>query len=235
MKKLVYKTFTGLRDLQDFKDSGHEVSRRLEAGVRRLERRRNKLRNRYFKEHGSHGHFREYDHQHSRPSKCCPLCGERKRRAGYYIACPDCMPIVEWRRDITLILEQLQVRMKSEGAELRPEFLENTARINVTLKVAPDHWMSAEGEPRDIPNCLQFTACKIFSKYETDQAMMDLKKFIMCLVLNLYQNALEKAQQYVDKNGCVMLLGQYKVPAAGPWKKSITIDPVPFPFSRRSK
>lgn len=234
MKKLVYKTFTGLRDLQDFKDSGHEVSRRLEAGVRRLERRRNKLRNRYFKEHGSHGHFREYDHQHSRPSKCCPLCGERKRRAGYYNACPDCYPILEWRQDIAYILGQLQGRMESEGVKLRPEFLENTARINVTLSIAPE-WRSAEGELTNPPKVIQFTACKIFSKYETDQAMMDLKKFVMCLVLNLYQNALEKAQQYVDKNGCVMLLGQYKVPAAGPWKKSITIDPVPFPFSRRNK
>lgn len=223
MKRLTYKTFSGLADLRDFRDSGGKVSRRTEAGVRRLTRIKGKLRNRYFKEHG---------YKPKKPSKCCPICGESKRRAGYYIACPDCMPIVEWRRNITLILEQLQVRMKSEGAELRPEFLENTARINVTLKVAPDHWMSAEGEPKDIPNCLQFTACKIFSKYETDQAMMDLKKFVMCLVLNLYQNTLEKAHQYVDKNGGVMLLGQYKVPAAGPWKKSVTIDPVPFPFTR---
>lgn len=33
MKKRTYMTFTGLADLLDFKDSGHEVDRRLEAGV----------------------------------------------------------------------------------------------------------------------------------------------------------------------------------------------------------
>jgi len=228
IKRLTYKTFSGLADLQDFKDSGGSVSHRTEAGVRRLARIKRKLRNRFFKEHG---------YKPKKPSKCCPICGESKRRAGYYNACPDCYPTIQWREDIAYILGQLQGRMESEGVKLRAEFSGRAANIEAVLSIAPE-FMAPHGEPLPRQKVIQFRAKQQVTMRDTDYFCGGLKEFIMHMVLNLYQGVLDKATQYVDKNGCVMTLGPFNVPAAGPWKnptKPTCIESVPFPFTRSKK
>lgn len=222
MKRLVYKTFTGLRDLQDFKDSGHPVSRRLEAGVRRLERIRHKLITRFYKEKGYKTRLQPY--------KVCPICGESKRRAGYFRACPNCYPLLQWRQDVAMVLGQLQSRLESEGVKLTPEFLAYGVRITATLSVQALVRTCPEPEPSKT-EIIQFKACQILNKPEADRYNGGLKDLLMKIVLDLYEKVLQAARERVDSNGVIFREGNLvNFPVAGPWKKPD--GSVPFPFTR---
>lgn len=208
MKKLVYKTFSGLNDLQDFKVSGGSVSRRIEAGVRRLERTRHKLITRFYKERGAKTRLQ--------PSKCCPVCGGAGRRAGYYNACPECYPILHWRRDVSRILGTLQPRMKSEGVKLRVEFLDDSARINATMLVSAT---IRDMDRKERSGAAEIFGCKAFTKLEADRYADGLDRYIMQVVLDIYREVLGKSREYVDRNGVIFQVasGVY-VPVAGPWR-----------------
>lgn len=208
MKKLVYKTFSGLNDLQDFKYSGGSVSRRTEAGVRRLERIRHKLITRFYKERGVKTRLQ--------PSKCCPICGGARRRAGYYSACPKCYPILHWRRDVSHILGTLQPRMKSEGVKLRVEFLDDSARISANMNVAVTV-RDMEGKERS--GAAEILGCKAFTKLEADHCADGLDRYIMQVVLDIYKEVLEKSREYIDQNRVVFRVARgVPIPVAGPWR-----------------
>lgn len=208
---------SSLDGYRDWVRSGGVPGHRAEALVRKAEKRRHKAFNAYARERGYRrvkGGFLPVQ----KPRGACPVCG-RERRAGYYTACPDCMPVLAYRERLRHLVDQLDERLRQERGSVRVYFTGHTARVSVECRVAcvtREAWDS-QGESR----VMAAGAERAFSLREL-MAMDDKAAVHMVAqdVLRCWEAALQKAHGLaIDANGNQVTIAGVPVPCAGNWRQ----------------
>ncbi len=146
-----------------------------------------------------------------KPEKECPFC-ERKRRAGYYQACPDCIWIYDSRKNLDRLLDDLKVSLRKHNARLTWRHIATNTQIEIRIDVACD--LVDAGERTVKANVRVFRSSQTISHNELAQAY-NPKKIVMDLVLNIYKTLNEKISESVDDNGRVVELAGMTLGTAG--------------------
>lgn len=208
---------SSLDGYRDWVRSGGTPSHRAEALVRKAEKRRHKVFNAYAGERG----YRRYGCGFlpvQKPRVACPICG-RERRAGYYIACPDCLPIMEYRERLRHLVDQLDERLRQERGSVRVHFTGHTARVSVECRVACT--TSETGTDHGEGRVMVAGADREFSLREL-MAMDDKAAVHMVAqdVLRCWEAALQKARGLaIDEDGNQVTIAGVPVPCAGNWRQ----------------
>jgi len=153
----------------------------------------------------------------------CPICGG-SRRSGYYRCCPKCYWVLEWQNKVREFVEQVDSMMRDHDAHLRVDFLNpKIAHIVCEINAFCDPHEVTEthrdgerltGEFKVEYKARTFRTGKNLSLTEL-RAAMDPKKILLDTVVDLFRDAKEMVDNYIDRNGKMATICGVPVPVVG--------------------
>ena len=156
------------------------------------------------------------DTSHNRPAlKGCPVCGKKSRR-GFFKSCDKCAWVLEYRKGLDGLLEEIEMKLHEIGAGLDRTYIRDMVNIRVFMIcqcVMKEAGSNGEAKQQK----MEFSAARIFPLNELRRADFTKKDFIR-EILSLYKCVKGTAEREIDENGNAFTLCGVVLPVMGKWK-----------------
>ena len=153
--------------------------------------------------------------RHKPQFKACPVCGEKSRR-GFFKSCDKCAWVLEYRKGLDGLLEEIEMKLHEIGAGLDRTYIRDMVNIRVFMIcqcVMKEAGSNGEAKQQK----MEFSAARIFPLNELRRADFTKKDFIR-EILSLYKCVKGTAEREIDENGNAFTLCGVVLPVMGKWK-----------------
>lgn len=152
---------------------------------------------------------------HPRPTlKACSICG-KTCQAGFFKSCSGCAWIFEYREGLDKLFEEIELKLRQQGAGLDRYYHGSSVNIRVFIRCACT--MTEDVDQKSKKQTMEFSCAQSFSLYKMRLSIYTKKHFLED-IFRLYKCAKETAETSVDKNGNAYTLDAVVLPVLGAWK-----------------